>query len=184
MGIATHLGPWVLGTVRSTTGTTAGLIRNTGATTVLQSATYTTPVGVSTAAPYTGTATTIAVLPAGAIVHAIIADVTTAFVGASGATTLTFQTGNVTTGLSTNFAAASQLGLITATSTVAVGRSTVTPNTTNLALFNNTGTTDLIVQVVFATAGNYTSGGVANFQVVYAVRNPDGTYVPTAQTGP
>jgi len=43
-------------------------------------------------------------------------------------------------------------------------------------LFNNTGTSDLIVQVVFATAGNYTSGGSVNVQVVYAVRNPDGTY--------
>jgi hypothetical protein len=184
MGIATHLGPWVLGTVRNTTGTTAGLIRNTGTTIVLQAGGYTTPAGVSTGAAYTGTATTIAVLPAGAIIHAIIADVITPFVGASLATTLTFQTGNATTGLSSNFAAATQLGLITATSTIAAGRSTVTPNTTNLAVFDNIGTTDLIVQVVFATAGNYTSGGVANFQVVYAVCNPDNSYTPTAFTGP
>jgi hypothetical protein len=150
-----------------------------GATTVLQSTTYTTPAGVSTAAPYTGTATTIAVLPAGAIIHAIIADVTTAFVGASGATTLTFQTGNATTGLTSNFAAASALGVLSGTSTLSAGRSTISPDTTNIAIYNNIGTSDVIVQVVFATAGNYTSGGSANFQVVYAVRDTDGSANPS-----
>jgi len=184
MGIASHLGPWLLGTVKNTTGTTPGLLRNMGATVVLQNAAYTTPTGVSTSAAYTGTATTVAVLPAGAIIHAIIVDVTTAFVGASGATTLTFTTGNATTGLSSNFASGSTMGVVTATSSIAVGRSTVTPNTTNLALFNNVGTTDLIVQLTFATAGNYTSGGSVNIQVVYAVRNGDGTFNPTATTGP
>ena len=104
--------------------------------------------------------------------------------GASGATTLTFTTGNATTGLTSNFASGSTLGVITATSTIAVGRSTVTANTTNIAIFNNVGTTDLIVQVTFATAGNYTSGGAVSFQVVYAVRNGDGTFNPTANTGP
>lgn len=182
MGMASHLGPWLLGTVKNTIGSTPGLIRNMGATVCLQNLTYTAPTGISTAAPYTGTATTVAVLPAGAIIHAIIVDVTTAFVGATGATTLTFQTGNATTGLSTNFASASQLGQVSATSSIAVGRSTVTPNTTNLALFNNIGTTDLIVNVVFATAGNYTSGGSVNVQVVYAVRNQDGTSAPTSYT--
>jgi hypothetical protein len=180
MGFATHLGPWLLGTVKDTTGTTAGTIRNTGATVVLQSGSYTTPSGVSTSAAYTGTATTIAVLPAGAIIHAIIADVTTAFVGASGATTLTFQTGNATTGLSTNFVSGSQFGQLSGTSTLSVGRSTISPNTTNIAIFNNIGTSDVIVQVVFATAGNYTSGGSANFQIVYAVRQPDGTSAPAS----
>ena len=37
MGFATHLGPWLLGTVKNTTGTTAGNIRNMGATVVTQS---------------------------------------------------------------------------------------------------------------------------------------------------
>ena len=36
MGFATHLGPWLLGTVKDTTGTTAGTVRNTGATQVSQ----------------------------------------------------------------------------------------------------------------------------------------------------
>ena len=180
MGFASHLGPWLLGTVKNTTGTTAGTIRNMGATIVLQSGSYTTPAGVSTAAPYTGTATTVAVLPAGAIIHAIIVDVTTAFVGATGATTLTFQTGNATTGLPSNFAAASTLGSLSGTSTLSVGRSTISPNTTNIAIFDNIGTSDLIVQLVFATAGNYTSGGTVNVQVVYAVCGSDNATNPTA----
>lgn len=180
MGFATHLGPWLLGTVKDTTGTTAGTIRNTGATIVLQSGEYNAPSGISTAAPYTSTAVTIAVLPAGSIIHAIIADVTTAFVGATGATTLTFQTGNATTGTPTAFAAGTQLGQLSGTSTLAVGRSTVSPNTTNIEIFDDIGTTDIIVQVVFATAGNYTSGGAANFQVVYAVRSPDGSSAPVS----
>ena len=37
MGFATHLGPWLLGTVKNTTGTTAGTLRNMGATVVAQS---------------------------------------------------------------------------------------------------------------------------------------------------
>ena len=36
MGIATHLGPWLLGTNRYTTGTAAADTRNTGATQVVQ----------------------------------------------------------------------------------------------------------------------------------------------------
>jgi hypothetical protein len=180
MGFASHLGPWLLGTNKYTTGTTAGSIQNMGATIVLQAGSYTTPGGVSTAAPYTGVATRVAVLPAGSIIHAIIVDTITPFVGASGATTLTFQTGNATTGLSTNFASESTMGTLSVTSTIAAGRTTVTPNATNLAIFDNVGTTDLIVNVVFATAGNYTSGGAANFQIVYAVCGSDGALYPTS----
>jgi len=179
--MASHLGPWLLGTVKNTTGTSAGQIRNMGATVCLQNASFnTTGTGISTAAPYSGTATTVAVLPAGSTIHAIIIDVTTAFVGASGATTLTFKTGNATTGLSSTYALGATLGTVTATSSIAVGRQTVTPDTTNLALYNNVGTSDLIVTMTFATAGNYTSGGTVNVQVVYAVRNADGSIAPTA----
>ena len=38
MGLASHFGPWRLGTVPNTTGTTAGTIRNMGATIVAQKA--------------------------------------------------------------------------------------------------------------------------------------------------
>ena len=37
MGFASHLGPWRLGTVTDTTGTTAGTISNMGCTVVAQS---------------------------------------------------------------------------------------------------------------------------------------------------
>ena len=37
MGFATHLGPWLLGTVKNTTGSTSGTLRNLGATVVSQS---------------------------------------------------------------------------------------------------------------------------------------------------
>jgi hypothetical protein len=56
MGFATHLGPWLLGTVKNTTGTTAGTVRNTGCTVVAQS-------GVTTVADTT--ATTEFWIPAG-----------------------------------------------------------------------------------------------------------------------
>ena len=36
MAFATRLGPWLLGTVKNTTGTTAGTINNLGATIVAQ----------------------------------------------------------------------------------------------------------------------------------------------------
>ena len=49
MGFATHLGPWLLGTVKNTTGTTAGTVRNMGATIVAQ--TYTAPTSVILASP-------------------------------------------------------------------------------------------------------------------------------------
>lgn len=47
MGFATHLGPWLLGTVKDTTGTTAGSVRNTGATQVTQQVTLVAGSAVS-----------------------------------------------------------------------------------------------------------------------------------------
>jgi hypothetical protein len=72
------------------------------------------------------------------------------------------------------------LGQLSGTSTLSAGRNTITPNTTNIALLNNVGTTDLIINLVFATAGNYTSGGSVNVQIVYAVRGSDGQMYPTS----
>lgn len=179
MGIATHLGPWLLGTVKNTTGTTAGLIRNTGATICMQTASVSFLNGAASAATIT-----LGVLPAGAVIHAIIQDVTAAVSSASGTNTITYQTGNATTGLSTNFAAASALGTSSGTSSIAVGRSTIAPDTTRLPLFANTGTTDLIIQVAFSFGAALNQAGAVNFQLVYAVRNADGSSAPTAFTGP
>ena len=82
MGFATHLGPWLLGTVKNTTGTTAGTIRNMGATVVTQT-------GLTTVNDTT--ATTEFVLPAGAQILEFFVDITTAYAGTTG-NTITIQT--------------------------------------------------------------------------------------------
>lgn len=69
MAIATHLGPWLLGTVKNTTGTTAGTVRNVGATVVTQSV----PV-------VAGSAVTL-MIPAGSLIQGVTAYITTGAVG-------------------------------------------------------------------------------------------------------
>jgi hypothetical protein len=70
MGFATHLGPWLLGTVKNTTDTAAGTIRNTGATVVVQS----NKLSFGDAA-----AKTLFTLPAGAQFRNFYVDTTAAF---------------------------------------------------------------------------------------------------------
>ena len=81
MAFASHLGPWLLGTVKNTTGTTAGTIRNMGATVVTQSV------------PLVASAAVTIMLPAGAMVHAVQSLMTT---GAAGTPNVTI--GSVTVG--------------------------------------------------------------------------------------
>ena len=69
MSFASHLGPWLLGTVKNTTGTTPGTVRNMGATMVTQNVTL-----------VAGSAVTV-MLPAGALVHAIQSLMTTGAAG-------------------------------------------------------------------------------------------------------
>ena len=80
MGFATHLGPWLLGTVKNTTGTTVGTIENLGGAVVSQ----------TFKKDYTGqaasaTTDTICVLPAGAQIVNIFIDTLTAFTGSTAA---------------------------------------------------------------------------------------------------
>ena len=160
MGFATHLGPWLLGTVKETTGTTAGTIRNLGATTVSQT-------GVTTVS--NTTATTLFVLPAGAHIITFIVDITTAYAGSTG-NTITIQT-----------AAGNSLATVggATTTPLAVGRATVTFTGAQVATFVNVGSTDLIVQAIYACAGT-ASGGAATVTCQYVVRNSDGTSVPAS----
>jgi len=160
MGFATHLGPWLLGTVKNTTGTTAGTIQNTGTTQVTQTGTMT----VSTT-----TATTFAVIPAGAQITNIFCDITTAFSGTTG-NTITVQTSGGTS-LATVGSAS--------TTPLAVGRATVTLSGTNMATILNVGTTDLILQVIYACAGT-ASGGAAQITVQYVVKDSSGNQSPPA----
>jgi hypothetical protein len=160
MGFATHLGPWLLGTVKNTTGTTAGTIRNMGATVVTQSATTT----VSDT-----TATTLFVLPAGAQINNFLVDITTAYSGTTG-NTITIQTSGGT--------ALATVGSAS-TTPLAVGRATTTLSGTNIATILNVGSTDLIVQVIYACAGT-ASGGAATITCSYTVRGSDGAANPTS----
>ena len=70
MGLATHLGPWLLGTVKTTTGTSAGQIRNTGAANVVQSYIIDRAAGASG---------TICTIPAGSLITELQIVVTTLF---------------------------------------------------------------------------------------------------------
>ena len=254
MGMASHLGPWLLGTVKNTTGTNPALgqVRNMGATVCVQTATFSVPsgttasgftttnlftipagsvihaiildsvaaisaTGTNTVTFQTGNATTgltgnsggnypaataiasvsgtnsiaqgratatpsttnLFTIPAGSVIHAIILDTVTA-ITATGTNTITFQTGNATTGLSSNFASGSAIATVTGSGSIAQGRATATPSTTNLALLNNIGTSDITVQVAVTLGATSSTGGTQNVQIVYGVRNPDGTYAPTS----
>jgi hypothetical protein len=161
MGFATHLGPWLLGTVKNTTGTTAGTIQNTGVTAVAQTGTMTVA---------TTTATTFAVIPAGAQITNIFVDITTAFAGSTG-NTITVQT-----------AGGTSLAVVggATTTPLAVGRATTTLSGTNMATILNVGTTDLILQVIYACAGT-ASGGAAQVTVQYLVKDSAGNSAPPAK---
>lgn len=159
MGFASHLGPWLLGTVKNTTGTTAGTIRNMGATIVIQDGTL----------AYTDTtAKTIAVLPAGAQITNIFVDVTAAF-NAGTNNVITIQT-----------AAGASLATVTATgANIATGRATVVLTAAQMATILNVGTTDLIVQAVFSSTGATATTGSAAITIQYAVLGSDGAANPT-----
>ena len=150
MGFASHLGPWLLGTVKNTTGTTAGTIRNMGATVVSQS--VNTVFGT-----LTGTAF---VLPAGAQVTSVTVVTTTVF---SAATTCKLSIGG------TDF---------TTTGTVtSVGSVALTANATTPVGWVNVGSTDAIVTYTLAGAGLTT--GAATIIITYVVRESDGSANPS-----
>lgn len=159
MGFASHLGPWRLGTVKDTTGTTAGTISNMGCTAVTQS---------STVLKSTTSAKNIAVLPAGAQILNIYVDVTEDFNAATG-NTITVKIGSTT--LAT-------VGGAT-TTPISAGRASVT--TAAPATWVNVGTSDVIVTGVFAGVGTAATTGIATITIEYVVRDSDGSQAPTSQ---
>lgn len=159
MGFASHLGPWLLGTVKNTTGTTAGTIRNMGATIVVQG---------NTLAYTNTTAKTIAVLPAGAQITNVFVDVTAAF-NAGTDNVITIQT-----------AAGASLATVTATAAnIATGRATVVLTAAQIGTILNVGSSDLIVQAIFAGTGTAASTGAATITIQYAVLASDGSANPS-----
>lgn len=153
MGLATHLGPWLLGTVKNTTGSTAGTVRNIGATVVTQSFDLTTT-----------TSTNAIYLPAGSQILGIMAYVTTLYSGT--APTIAFSIGGT-----------SVVTAVTPSASVAIQSFTI--NTTGVPVCKNVGTTDVGVT---ATFGGTVSAGAMTVVVEYTVRNSDGSYAPTAFT--
>ena len=155
MGLATHLGPWLLGTVKNTTGTTAGTIRNTGVTSVGQ----TDPVAYNDAA-----SSVAAVIPAGSLITNIALYQSTNFTSG-------------TTGTITLYANGTSIGVFTVTTGTA-GVLLPTLTTAQSAIWANVGATDAVITYTNATL----TAGVGTLLVEYLVRNADGSSAPTAFT--
>jgi hypothetical protein len=162
MGMATHLGPWLLGTVRSTTGTTAGTIRNIGATPCAQFK--------NIAYADTTANTVLAVLPAGSSIQNIQLIFTTAYTTTT-PTFVFYVNGTAITGTITPSVTFGNTGV----AAVALG-------TTNPGLIANVGSTDAIVSFSQTNGGGGT--GAIQASIAYIVRNADGTIAPTSFTGP
>lgn len=167
MPFATHLGPWLLGTVKETTGTNAqlGQIRNTGATTVSQSATV--AFSAMTTSP---TAQNLFTIPAGAkIIRFNVEKLVAISGGGVTAVNTTFGTSTTANAYSTSV----DIGLTTAQT----ARSVLDPALVSSAT-NNIGTTDQSVFGTFtAVTGNPTAGSVV-VTIEYVVRAADGSAFP------
>ena len=151
MGFATHLGPWLLGTTKNTTGTTAATTRNTGCTVVSQSA----DVVFGT---LTGNAISI---PAGAQITSVRVVTTTVF---SAATTCKLSIGGVD--FTTN-------GTVTSVGSVVLEANATTPGG-----WLNVGSTDTFI--TYTLAGTSLTTGAATIQISYAVRDSSGNQVQPA----
>ena len=163
MGFATHLGPWLLGTVKSTTGTTAGTIRNMGATIVSQS--YTAPTSVILATP---AAQQLFTLPAGAKILRFDIEVIVALTGASNCGVVIGTSGT------SNFYMTS---VSSGTTAVQTSPATIAA-ATQAAKTNNVGTTDAIIYGTFTAATADATAGSIVVTVEYVVRGSDGAANP------
>jgi hypothetical protein len=153
MGFSTWLGPIRTGTVKDTTGTTAGTVANCGVVTLSQ----TTQIG------YAAGTTTVGWIPAGSQIVNVFVDVTTAYTTSSGNVALTIGNGSTANQFwtTTNLGTAGRL----ATSNAALGN------------WYNIGSTDVPV-VITLTGGNGTAGA-ANVTVQYVQKNSDGSAAPS-----
>lgn len=170
MGFATHLGPWLLGTIKNTTGTTVGTnVRNLGVTTVAQ--TFKKDYSTVTTA---GRTDTIAVLPAGSVITQIYVDTLIAFTGSTAANmklgdgttaNLYWDTTDITTAgrlATTNAQLAAWFGVATTAAPAGKG----------------VGATDVkIVATLTPTVATVTAGTV-QYTVIYMVNGPDGATYP------
>ena len=161
MGLASHLGPWLLGTVKNTTGSTAGTLRNMGATTVAQSiAVLYTDI---TAGTYAFT------IPAGAQILDAQFNTTVAYA----TTTPTYAL--FVNGTAINTAANGSVFTNTGIVNLLLGNN----NAAAAVLCSNVGTGDAVI--TFTQANVTATSGAGILTMRYVVKQSDGTYAPTAQ---
>jgi hypothetical protein len=157
MANAYHLGPWIIGTVKNTTGTSPDTVRNMGATVVTQ----------SKAINFNDPAGTVAfVIPAGSFILDLFITTITAFNNSS---VLTVRNNSNT--LLTSFA----INVVGAN--YQYNSNTVFPFWfSSSATYNylvNTGRTDTSINYTLSNAPTTGSGTMI---IMYGVRNIDGTY--------
>lgn len=151
MGVSTRLGPWLIGTVKETTGTTAGLVRNIGASTVAQ---------IKTVAFNDVAGTLVGALPAGALVVAASFTTTTTF---TAATTIVVSIGAEPINAATTITTGGQYP-ITLLNTQAVGR------------VLDVGPVDRLL--TYAVAAGASAAGAGKLLVEYVMCSADGTITP------
>jgi hypothetical protein len=165
MGFATHLGPWLLGTVKDTVGPTtvagaaAGQVRNVGATHSIQ---FKTVAYADTTAQ-----TFAACIPAGSCLQTIQFMTTTAYT--TTAPTFAF----FVNGTAINSATAPS-----GTTAGTTGRGGFVLGTSNPALVANVGSADAIIAFTQANGGGGTGAGI--LEISYIVRNSDGSANPAS----
>ena len=162
MGFASHLGPWLLGTNKYTTGTTAATTQNMGAAIVSQ----------TKAVAYADTTAQTAafVLPAGALITACQFIITTAYT--TTAPTFTIFIGGVQASSAVTLATTGS-GLVGAQAIPLGGNSAA-----GAALVNNVGSSD--VTVAFTQSNGSGGTGAGTLVIAYIVRGSDGAMYPTA----
>jgi hypothetical protein len=169
MAFATHLGPWLLGTIKDSVGTTSGNVRNTG-TTIVSQTKKVNFAGTTTA----GTIVQIAALPAGAQITSIHIDTLTAFTGSTAANLTVGVAGTVaaywaTTDITAAGRAATTNGVYAGWAGAA---SAAAPDGIGI------GPLDVLVNAYLTPTVATATAGTVQFTIVYAVRNTDGTSAP------
>jgi hypothetical protein len=188
MPSAFHLGPWLLGTVKNTKGTTAGTIRNVGATLAAQtvlvpsynSPNYTTPTGMW--------------LPAGASL--LSGSITS--VGGSYFTSCEYTQPEINIATSQAFNIKNTVTPFTGSNYTQVGSpqldgggsmSVNEPSWIGFAqniiqVFNVSYYLKTNVQIFFRAATDSSIPPYFRINLVYAVNDPSGSYTPSYLTGP
>ena len=151
MSFTTFSGPVRAGTVRYTTGTTPGLVDNTGVVILAQSA------------PLSLTSSVVAVLPAGSQIHEFYIDVTTLFT-----TGATLAIGD---GITVD-------KYVTAITTPAVGRQAITFTSAQLIAMQNIGTTDVAITITMA--GTTAIAGAGFITIEYVQKTSTGLEAPVS----